>query len=102
MVKYDSTTKDKRCIFCEIVFGNIKTPGLFWEDEEFMAWLAIDPNTKGFTCVIPKAHFGSDVLKMPDEKLQKFIIAAKKVAGILEIHFEDVGRVEIGRASCRE
>lgn len=93
MAKYDSTTKDNKCVFCEIVSGNIKTPGLFWEDQEFMAWLAIDPNTKGFTCVIPKVHFGSDVLKIPDEKLQKFIVAAKKVAIILENYFEDVGRV---------
>jgi len=93
MAKYDSTTKDNKCIFCEIVSGNIKTPGLFWEDEEFMAWLAIDPNTEGFTCVAPKKHFRSDVLKMSDEKLQNFIIAAKKVANVLEDYFEDVGRV---------
>ena len=93
MAIYSATTKDNKCIFCEIAAGNIKTPGLFWEDNEFMAWLAIDPNTKGFSCVIPKQHFGSDVLKMPDDVLQKFIIASKKVAGILENHFDDVGRV---------
>lgn len=91
--KYDSITKDNKCIFCEIISGNIKTSGVFWEDKEFIAWLAIDPNTKGFSCVVPKAHFGSDILKMPDHELQKFIIAAKKVAGILEKYFEDVGRV---------
>ena len=93
MAKYDPTTKDNKCIFCEIVSGNIKTPGLFWEDKEFMAYLAIDPNTKGFTCVIPKQHFGSDVLKMSDDILQRFILASKKVAAILENYFEDVGRV---------
>lgn len=93
MTKYDPTTKDNKCIFCEIVNGNIKTPGVFWEDKNFMAWLAIDPNTEGFTCVIPKKHFGSDVLKMPDNVLQKFVIASKKVANILERHFRDVGRV---------
>jgi histidine triad (HIT) family protein len=93
MAKYDSATKDNQCIFCAIVAGKIKTPGLFWQDEEFMAWLAIDPNTKGFSCVVPKQHSGSDVLKMPDDILQRFIIASKKVAGILENYFEDVGRV---------
>jgi len=93
MAKYDPITKDNKCVFCEIAAGNIKTPGFFWEDNEFMAWLAIDPNTEGFSCVIPKQHFGSDVLKMPDDVLQKFIIVAKKVASILENYFDDVGRV---------
>jgi histidine triad (HIT) family protein len=58
-----------------------------------MAWLAIDPNTKGFTCVIPKQHFGSDVLKIPDEVLLRFILASKKIAKILEGYFNDVGHV---------
>lgn len=93
MPKYDSITKDNKCIFCEIVSGNIKTPGAFWENNEFMAFLAIDPNTKGLTCVIPKQHFGSDVLKMPDDVLQRFIIASKKVVSILESYFDDIGRV---------
>jgi len=93
MAKYESKTEDGKCIFCEIVNGKIKTPGVFWEDENFMAWLSIDPNTRGFTCVIPKKHFGSDVLKMDDITLQKFILASKKVASILENYFDDVGRV---------
>ena len=93
MAKYESTTKNNKCIFCEIASGSLKTPGLFWEDEEFMAFLAIDPNTRGFTGVAPKKHYGSDVLKMPDDILQRFILASKKVSGILEKHFDDVGRV---------
>jgi diadenosine tetraphosphate (Ap4A) HIT family hydrolase len=93
MVKYEATTTDNKCIFCEIIAGRIKTSGIFWQDHEFMAWLAIDPNTPGFTCVAPKQHYGSDVLKMPDDVLQRFIIASKKVAGILENYFNDVGRV---------
>jgi len=93
MAQYEATTKDNKCFFCEIAAGRLKTPGLFWENEEFMAWLAIDPNTKGFSCVIPKQHYGSDVLKMPDDVLQRFIVGAKQVAGILENYFDDVGRV---------
>ncbi len=95
MAIYDSKTKDDKCIFCEIVFGNINTPGKFWENNEFMAFLSIDPNTKGFTCVIPKEHHGSDVLKMPNDVLQRFIIATKEVGLILENYFEDVGRVGV-------
>ncbi len=93
MAQYEAKTEDNKCPFCEIVKGNLQTPGIFWQDEEFMAFLSIDPNTEGFTCVIPKKHFDSDVLKMPDDILQRFIIASKKVAQILENYFEDVGRV---------
>ena len=93
MAEYETKTNEGKCIFCEIANGSLKTSGVFYDDEEFMAFLSIDPNTKGFTCVIPKQHFGSDVLKMPDDVLQRFILVSKKVAGILENYFEDVGRV---------
>lgn len=93
MAQYEAKTQDNKCPFCEIVAGRLQTPGLFWEDNEFIAFLAIDPNTEGFSCVIPKEHFGSDVLKMPDDVLQRFMIASKRVAQVLEGHFEDVGRI---------
>lgn len=93
MSNYEATTKEGMCIFCGIVGGSIPVAGKFWENDEFMAFLAIDPNTEGFTCVIPKSHFGSDVLKMPDDVLGRFILASKKVAGLLESYFKDVGRV---------
>lgn len=95
MATYDAATTENKCIFCEIVAGRFQTPGIFWEDDQFMAFLSIDPNTEGFSCVIPKEHHGSDVMKMPDEVLQKFIITAKHVAGILEDYFPDVGRVGV-------
>lgn len=95
MATYDATTKDNKCIFCEIAQGRFDTPGIFWQDDEHMAFLSIDPNTEGFTCVIPKEHHGSDIMKMPDEALQKLILVSKHVAGILENYFEDTGRVGV-------
>lgn len=92
MANYDAKTEEDRCIFCEIIKGDLPAFS-FWEDEEFLAFLSIDPNTEGVSVVVPKEHFGSDVLKMPDYTLQKFIIASKKVAQILENYYEDVGRV---------
>lgn len=92
MVKYEPKTAESKCIFCEIVEGNIPA-NIYWQDDDHIAFLSIDPNTEGFSCVIPKEHRGSDVLKMPDEALQKLIVAAKKVSAVLENHFEDVGRV---------
>ncbi|HTH93372.1 MAG TPA: HIT family protein [Candidatus Paceibacterota bacterium] len=95
MATYEATTQDNKCIFCEIVAGRIQTPGIFWENDEFMAFLSIDPNTEGFTCVIPKEHHGSDVMKMSDDVLKRFIIASKEVTQVLENYYEDVGRVGV-------
>lgn len=95
MANYDSNTKENKCIFCEIAAGRFSTPGIFWENQEFMAFLSIDPNTEGFSCVIPKEHFGSDIMKMSDDVLGRFVLATKKVTQILENYFPDVGRVGV-------
>jgi diadenosine tetraphosphate (Ap4A) HIT family hydrolase len=92
---YPALTPDGVCIFCAIAADPSYTPGVFWEDEEFMAFLSLWPNTEGFSVVIPKAHYPSDVLRMPDVMLGRFVSAAKRVAAILEAHFDDVGRVGV-------
>ncbi len=95
MAKYETTTEENKCIFCEIAkwtfppLGN----GLIYEDEKFMARLSPFPNTLWFSVVIPKKHYGSDVLAMPDEDLQEFVLVAKKIANKLVDYFDDVGRV---------
>jgi histidine triad (HIT) family protein len=93
MADYSSTTDKGECIFCKIVRGEIKTPGIFWENNTYMAFLSTWPNTEGFTVVIPKEHYKSDVLAMSDEILQEFVVAAKLVSKKLVHHFDDVGRV---------
>ncbi|MGY4884118.1 MAG: HIT family protein [Nanobdellota archaeon] len=93
MAQYESKTKQGKCIFCEIVNGNIKTPGIFWETKKHLAFLSTFPNTEGFSIVIPKKHFGSDVLNLPDKELKELILASKKVSKILIKHFKEVGRV---------
>lgn len=94
MVEYDSKVENK-CIFCEITKGNMPPlgNGLFWEDEKHMAWLSPFPNTEGFAVVVTKEHQPSDVLALPNERLNEFVLAAKKVAKVLENHYPDVGRV---------
>ena len=92
MAKYNSTTKDNRCVFCEIVAGRIPS-SVFWQDKNFMAFLNIDPNTEGMSCVIPKKHFDANPLILPDNELKNLIVASKKSAQILENYFKDVGRV---------
>ena len=95
MTKYDPETKEGKCIFCEIAAGRIQpmSGGKFWENEKYVAWLSPFPNTPGFSVVIPKKHYPSDVLQMPDKELQDFIVEAKKIATLLRDKLEDVGRV---------
>jgi histidine triad (HIT) family protein len=93
MANYKSSTEEGKCIFCEIIKGTIPTPGIFWEDENFMAFLSTWPSAEGFTVLATKKHYGSDVLALPDDVLQKSILAAKKVSNILIKGFKDVGRV---------
>ncbi len=95
MAQYSSHTSSGNCIFCEIAQWKREPLGwwLFREDEDHMARLSPFPNTEWFSVVIPKKHYGSDILAMPDKELQAFVWAAKKVAKVLETHFEDVGRV---------
>lgn len=88
-----ATEAKEFCLFCAIADGTIKTPGVFYDDGKYMAFLSIFPNTEGFTVVMPKVHYPSDCLHLPDGVLQEFILVAKSVAGRLETRFEDVGRV---------
>lgn len=95
MAHYEAQTQDNKCPFCEIVNGKLETPGIFWQDDQFMAFLSIDPNTPGFSCVIPKKHHGSDIMEMDTETLQNFILASKTVSKILKNYYPNVGRVGV-------
>jgi diadenosine tetraphosphate (Ap4A) HIT family hydrolase len=70
-------------VFCKIVKGEIPAVKI-WENNEFLAFLDLNPNTEGMTLVIPKEHYDSDINEMPDDVLCKFFLAAKEVSKILE------------------
>lgn len=46
------------CIFCKIVQGAIPCTKVY-EDEDFLAFLDINPINPGHTLLIPKAHFAT-------------------------------------------
>lgn len=79
------------CIFCKIVSGESSSFKV-WEDEKHLAFLSIFPNTEGVTVVIPKKHYPSYVFDLPEDVMIDLILAAKKVAKILDAKLEDVGR----------
>jgi histidine triad (HIT) family protein len=46
----------ENCIFCKIVRGEIPSYKVY-EDENFLAFLDINPNSPGHAQVIPKKHY---------------------------------------------
>ncbi len=83
--------KEKDCIFCGIVAGEIPSNKI-WEDEKHVAFLSIFPNTEGFSVVITKEHYPSYAFDLPEDVLTGLLLAAKKTAKCLDAAFEDVGR----------
>lgn len=82
------------CIFCQIVSGKAPSHKV-WEDEEHLAFLSIYPNTKGLTIVIPKKHYSSYVFDLPNEVMNKLMIATKKVAKLLDTKLKDISRTAL-------
>lgn len=83
--------ENKDCIFCKIVRGESPCHKI-WEDENYLAFLSIFPNTDGFSVVIPKKHYSSYAFDLPDDVLAGLVIATKKVAKLLDSKLEGVGR----------
>ncbi len=83
----------KDCIFCKIVSGEAPSFKI-WEDENFMAFLSIFPNTDAFSVVVPKHHYDS----LPYEDVEPVLMAqlvnaGQKVAKKIKKAFPGVGRV---------
>ncbi len=70
------------CIFCKIINKEIPCFKV-WEDENFLAFLDINPNTKGVTLVVPKTHSDSNLVETSDKTLSDITLASKKVAQLL-------------------
>jgi len=75
------------CIFCKIIKGEIPSFKIL-ENEEFLAILDINPNTRGMTLVLPKNHYESDMLKIPEDVYQKLMLVSRSVAEILQKKLE--------------
>ncbi|MEW6265449.1 MAG: HIT family protein [Thermodesulfobacteriota bacterium] len=66
------------CIFCKIVAGQIPATKIY-EDDRLLAFLDINPLTRGHCLLIPKAHH-ENLMAMPPELLQDLIVAAQKIS----------------------
>ena len=66
------------CIFCAIAAGEIPSFKVY-EDDLALAYLDINPFSKGHTLVIPKAH-AAGLLDADDRMLSELVLRVKKVA----------------------
>jgi len=84
----------ENCIFCKIVNGQTPSHPVY-EDEKFLAFLDIRPQSPGHTLVIPKEHFRWvwDVPNIGEyfEIVKRIALAQKKAFDVEQVICKIVG-----------
>jgi len=66
------------CIFCQIVAG--EGPATIVDsDERTVAFMDINPATRGHALVVPRAHY-ADLAEIPEDELATCVQAARRLA----------------------
>jgi histidine triad (HIT) family protein len=73
-------------IFSKIIAGEIPCYKIA-EDEQFFAFLDINPLVEGHTLVVPKLEV-DNFFDMPDDYLEAFLLFAKSIAKAIEKSFD--------------
>jgi histidine triad (HIT) family protein len=66
------------CLFCKIVAGEVPSTRVH-EDERTIAFMDINPATRGHLLVVPRAH-STDLLEIADEDLEAVVRAGRMLA----------------------
>ena len=66
------------CIFCKIVAGDLPAHKV-QEDEHTIAFMDLNPWTRGHALVIPRRH-SRNLYEVPDEDLERSSVAAKRLS----------------------
>ena len=67
------------CVFCKIVKGELPAHKV-WEDDRYLAFLSIFPNTDGFTVLIPKKRYPSNFAICPPEVVKDLASRAQIIS----------------------
>ena len=70
--------REPDCLFCKIVAGELPAT-LVDEDERTIAFMDINPATRGHALVVPREH-SRDLRVVPDEDLAACAAAARRLA----------------------
>ena len=71
---------DPDCIFCKILAGELPSTRRSDEDERTIAFMDINPATRGHALVIPRAH-SRDLLEIDPEDLAACTAPRQRLAG---------------------
>jgi histidine triad (HIT) family protein len=66
------------CVFCRII-GGMETVSLVYEDEIAIAFLDVQPASRGHTLVVPKDHFET-LFDLPDDLALHCLAVARRIA----------------------
>ena len=80
---------DTDCLFCGIVAGAVPSQMLD-SDEHTVAFMDINPATRGHALVIPRAH-SADLLDISDDDLERTMVAARRLVRKIEVALEPDG-----------
>jgi histidine triad (HIT) family protein len=70
---------DPDCLFCKIVAGDIPSTRVD-EDERTVAFMDINPATRGHALVVPREHY-RDLFDVPADELAAVMETAQRLAG---------------------
>jgi len=73
-----SSVPQESCVFCKIIRGELPSSKVF-EDENYVAFLDINPFSRGHTLVCPKAH-GETLWDMEEEEIGGLFATASRVS----------------------
>lgn len=73
-----SAASDPDCIFCKIIAGELPST-IVDEDEHTIAFMDINPATRGHALVVPREH-SADLLEIEPAQLQVVSVAAQRLA----------------------
>ena len=77
------------CLFCGIVAGDVPAE-IVDSDERTIAFMDINPATRGHSLVIPRAH-SNDLMEVTDDDLVASMLAVRRLARKLEQTFHPDG-----------
>jgi histidine triad (HIT) family protein len=66
------------CLFCGIVAGDVPAQ-IVDSDEHTVAFMDINPATKGHALVVPREH-SADLMDVSDEDVERTMVAARRLA----------------------